>query len=147
MKMMLALLALIPIQAQAADEVTIETFESRAIGSGSFNIHNSAFMFNTRLSGGQVAAAMPASAAHSGVQVYTGTSIGLRTEDKTLFSWPGVGAWVSGVDTIWLQAYEYDRAGECARFGVGRRRRGPCLSLHWLIRRAPLHYVGHLLFR
>jgi hypothetical protein len=110
MKMMLALLALIPIQAQAADEVTIETFESRAIGSGSFNIHNSAFMFNTRLSGGQVAAAMPASAAHSGVQVYTGTSIGLRTEDKTLFSWPGVGAWVSGVDTIWLQAYEYDQA-------------------------------------
>jgi len=108
MKMMLALLALVSVQAHAADEVTIETFESRAIGLGTFNIHNSAFMFDTQLSGGEVAAETLAFPAHSGDKIYTGISIKLKTEDKTQFSWPGVGAWVSGADTIWLQAYEYD---------------------------------------
>lgn len=111
MRMLWALLALVSVQAQASDDVTVETFDGRAVGTSIFDISNAAFMFKTRLSGGQVAVAAPDWQPYSGSQVYTGTGgtpIELRTEDEDQFSWPGVGAWVSGTDTITLQAYEFD---------------------------------------
>lgn len=109
MKTMFALLALslASVQARAADEVSIETFESHNVGVATINIFNIAGMFNTELSGGEVAAAATLFPPHFVGHVYAGTSIELKTQDKFNDSWPGVGAWVSGADTIWLQAYEY----------------------------------------
>jgi len=109
MRMLWALLALVSVQAQASDDVTVETFDGRAVGASTFDI--SSPFFKTRLSGGQVAVAAPDWQPYSGTKVYTGsggTPIELRTEDEDQFSWPGVGAWVSGTDTITLQAYEFD---------------------------------------
>lgn len=94
-------------QAHASFDQSIETFEGSAIGTHDITIHSSA-IFDTDLTGGTVVPATPDNPAHSGSQVYGGTSISLVTEDEFLFSWPGVGAWVSGPDTIWLQAYEQD---------------------------------------
>lgn len=110
--MMLALcaLSLVSVPAFASGEQSIETFDSRAIGLDHFAIFNSTFLFNTAISGGTVMEATGGHPAHSGTQVYGGTMITLVTEDEAQFSWPGVGAWVSGDETIWLQAYEYDMA-------------------------------------
>lgn len=110
--MMLALgaLSLVAAPAFASGEQSIETFDSRAIGLGDLDIFNSDFLFNTAVSGGAVMEATIGHPAHSGTQVYGGTTITLVTEDEAQFSWPGVGAWVSGSQTIWLQAYEYDDA-------------------------------------
>jgi hypothetical protein len=108
MKALWMLLALVAVPAYASDDVTVETFKARTIGQTSFNIYNSAFMFNTGLSGGQVSLGTSALRAHSDTHVYTGTTIKLKTEDLDQFSWPGVGAWVSGTGTITLQAYEFD---------------------------------------
>ena len=110
MKIILAISALsfLAAPAIAADEQVIETFESRAIGLNSFDISSPA-IFNTQISGGTVSEATAGHPAHSGLNVYGGTSITLVTENKHDFSWPGIGAWVSGTDTIWLQAYEYNQ--------------------------------------
>ena len=111
MRMLWALLALVSVQAQASDDVTVETFDGRAVGASTFNISNAAFMFDTKLSGGQVAVAAPDWQPYSGTQVYTGTGgtpIELRTQDEDQFTWPGVGAWVSGTDTITLEAFKFN---------------------------------------
>ena len=100
-------IALAATQARASDDQSIETFDSRSIGSSALSIHNDAFMFDTKLSGGEVVAATSGHPAYSGMQFYGGKSITLVTEDEDQFAWPGVGAWVSGSETIRLQAYEF----------------------------------------
>lgn len=95
-------------QAQASDDQLIETFDTRVLGTGNIGIHNATIFFNTNLSGGKVIAATAGFPAHSGTQVYSGRSITLVTEDEDQYCWPGVGAWVSGGSTIWLQAYEFN---------------------------------------
>lgn len=98
-------------QAQASDDVSIETFDGLPIGTTSdIVIYNVGGMFDTTLSGGEVVAETTDFPAHSGTQVYRGTKITLVTQNEDLFTWPGVGAWVSGRSTITLQAYEYDEA-------------------------------------
>lgn len=108
--MAFAALSLVASHVHASGEQTVETFDSRAIGLEQFAIHNDTFMFDTNISGGAVVAATGGHPAHSGSNVYGGNSITLVTEDEDLFSWPGIGAWVSGTDPIWLQAYEYDES-------------------------------------
>lgn len=94
-------------QAHASSDQSFETFEDRDVGTQDMGIPNPE-LFSTFLTGGTVVLTTPEHPAHSGLHVYGGTSITLVTADEFLFSWPGVGAWVSGPDTIWLQAYEYD---------------------------------------
>ena len=124
--MALIALSFAAARVEAVPEVSIETFESLAAGTGDISIYNSAFMFSTNISDGTVVAETPQYPAHSGTQVYGGTAISLVTEAEPIFSWPGVGAWVSGAATIWLQAYEYDPMTQTdvpltavARFGGG----------------------------
>ena len=97
-------------QAQASDDVSIETFDTLTIGASEIHIYNAAFLFDTKLSGGEVIAETTDFPAHSSPHVYHGAKITLVTENEDLFTWPGVGAWVSGGSTITLQAYEYDAA-------------------------------------
>ncbi|HWI87459.1 MAG TPA: hypothetical protein VNT42_14210, partial [Sphingomonas sp.] len=85
----LAALSLSAVPAHAADEVSIETFDDREIGLTSFNIYNSAFMFNTKISGGTVSKGTIDYPAHSPEHVYGGRSITLVTEVEADFSWPG----------------------------------------------------------
>lgn len=108
--MALMALSFAAARVEAVPEVSIESFEIPAIGAESVSVYNSAYMFRTEVSGGRVAAGTGANPAHFGTHVYGGTLITLVTEDKTNFCWPGVGAWVSGTDTILLQAYEYQEA-------------------------------------
>ena len=109
MKRMLALLALVSVQAHASDDVTVETFEGQTVGTSTIAIH-SGFLFDTKLSNGMVALATSDLQAHSGTKIYAGkagTAIDLVTQDEDLYSWPGIGAWVSGAGMITLQADEY----------------------------------------
>src|SRR4051812_30252000 len=58
-------------QAQASDDVSIETFDGLPIGTTSdIVIYNTGGMFDTTLSGGEVVAETTDFPAHSGTQVY-----------------------------------------------------------------------------
>jgi len=91
----------------AADEVSIETFETRAIGKENLKVHNSAFDFDTLVSGGSVVGRLGGNPG-LGSRAYSGKSITIITEDPFEFSWPGFGAWIRGPDAIELAVYQYN---------------------------------------
>ncbi|HMI18446.1 MAG TPA: PEPxxWA-CTERM sorting domain-containing protein [Sphingomonas sp.] len=93
------------IDAHDGDQV-FETFDTHP--TGTTNVIASGPYFSTTISGGTIEMASLANPAHSGNQVYGGTSITVVTSDQDMFSWPGVGAWVTGGATVWMRAYEYD---------------------------------------
>ena len=100
-------LALFTARADATNgDQVFETFDTHAIGATA--VVATGPYFATSISGGTIEAATTSNPAHSGDQVYGGTSITLITSDEDLFSWPGVGAWITGSATVWLQAYQYD---------------------------------------
>ena len=100
-------LTLFAAHADASDgDQVFETFDTHA--TGTTNVTATGPFFSTTISGGMIEAGTSTYPAHSGDQVYGGTSILLITSDQDMFSWPGVGAWVTSSATVWMRAYEYD---------------------------------------
>ena len=93
----------------ATGEVSLETFETRAIGAENFKIYNLGSDFDTLISGGSVVNRLGGDPGF-GNHAYSGKSITIITEDPFNFSWPGVGAWVQGPDVIELAVYEYNES-------------------------------------
>lgn len=99
--------ALLAARAEASDgDQVFEMFDTPTIGTT--EVIASGPFFSTTISGGAIEAGTLTNPAHSGDQVYGGTSITLVTSDQDMFSWPGIGAWVTGSATVWMRAYEYD---------------------------------------
>jgi hypothetical protein len=91
--------------AWADDFQYIETFEYLEIGTTDFAINYP--YFNVFVSGGSVVA-LDAQPGHSGTKGYRGTSITVRVDDPSIYSLPGIGAWIDTPGVVTLQAYRYD---------------------------------------
>jgi hypothetical protein len=100
-------LALFAARAEAHDgDQVFETFDTHPLGTT--DVVASGLFFSTTISGGTIEAGTFSTPPHSGNQVYGGKSITLITSDQDMFSWPGVGAWMTGSATVWMRAYQYD---------------------------------------
>ena len=102
-----------------ADTQLIIDFDNLSIGTGQFSVD--AFgdpNFTNTIFGGTVGAATLADPAVSGTQLYRGTSIGFRLSDPFNYSWPAVGAFVTGTGpiTLTLKSYDADLGEEVAVF-------------------------------
>ncbi len=84
-----------------------EDFEGLASGAASLDFGN-ATPDDGILSGGTVTAGTLALPAHSGSQVYGGTTITFDVSDKVDYTWPAFAAWVVGPARIFLSVYTYD---------------------------------------
>jgi hypothetical protein len=99
--------ALLAARAEASDgDQVFEAFDTHP--TGTTELVASGLYFSTTISGGIIEEGTLTNPAHSGNQVYGGTSITLVTSDQDMFCWPGVGAWVTGSAAVSLQAYRWD---------------------------------------
>lgn len=90
-------------------------FDDRPIGTENFSFK--AFgdaAFTNSIFGGTITTATLADPAVSGTQVYVGTAIGFRLSDPFNYSWPAVGAFVTGSApiTLTLRGYDYAQGAE-----------------------------------
>lgn len=104
-----ALTAAAPVLAD--NNQIIINFDDLAAGTGDFSFD--AFgnpLFRNTIFGGVITIATLADPAMSGMQVYRGTAIGFRLDDPFDFSWPAIGAFVTGSAPITLTLKAYDQA-------------------------------------
>ena len=88
--------------AAAVGYQTIYDFEDQTIGATSLALGMNPV---NKASGGMI---VTSAAAHSGSQVYQGTTLDFVVDDEVDYDWPAIGGWVSGTDAITLTAWNYN---------------------------------------
>ncbi len=84
-------------------------FDDVPAGSTSLTYHpGTDTLFGHVISGGTVTGGTLANPARSGDQVLGGTAIDVSLTDPVDYSWPGIGAWVTGAGTITVHVYDYN---------------------------------------